>query len=169
MGLIELQNPRIRAMLFDERGYKPLHFERNCLTDDYYVKLVFLTRRHKFVLRPGLMHLMTCRLKNERARGQQTLIPSGTENHCHNEFCCSKNVRRGEGPMKVFLSKNFCGQPNQICVRRIRSHLFREPIIRAVLDNPSCSGADLRPSRKLCRNILQFAWLDLRMTCRGVR
>jgi hypothetical protein len=55
------------------------------------------------------VHLMTCRLKNERARGQQTLIPSGTENHCHNEFLVSKQVRRGERPTQFFFQKIFTG------------------------------------------------------------
>jgi len=52
-------------MLFGEGEYEPLHFERNRLADDYYVKLVFLTRRDKLLLRLCLAHLVTCRLEDE--------------------------------------------------------------------------------------------------------
>ena len=102
-------------MLFDEGRYEPLHFERNCLPDDHYVELMFLARRHKFVLRPGLVHLMTCRLKNERTRGQQTLIPSGTENHCHNEFRCP-NMLDAASSLYRISSKNI-SQATQLDLR----------------------------------------------------
>ena len=65
MRLIQFQNPYIRTMLFGEGEYEPLHFERNRLADDYYVKLVFLTRRDKLLLRLCLAHLVTCRLEDE--------------------------------------------------------------------------------------------------------
>lgn len=106
MWLIEFENFHVRAIFSDDGGNESLHFERDGLANHHYVELVLRTLRYNFVLRPGLVYLVSRRLQNESARGQEALIPSGTQNLCH-----MRTFRSAGLSMNMPDNTAFCGQP----------------------------------------------------------
>ncbi len=74
--LVEFQYLHVGAMLSHQTDDNPLHSVGHCLTNYRHIELILFTDRQNFALRPGLVHLVSRRLEDERARCHQRLVPS---------------------------------------------------------------------------------------------